>query len=336
MIQQQRGFIPIDVRSQPKGYEVLWLDVGEFRFTKTKFEYAIQNLLATPPPKNSITTNLEQLATEAFISDAIYPSGFIFHMSRCGSTLLAKALARSPHHIVIDEGTPLNDGLWHYLTQGWRAPVADHEDALRIYRNLVLALGRRRTLDQTKFFVKFRSWNVLFADFITKVFPDVPCLFIYRHPVEVLVSSQWNPVWTLGFKQQNVGAYMLDQPLPVIQAMDELSFLTQIFARYFKTILHNKTDNLRFLNYDQLTRDRFPAILEHTFHYQTAPDQLMAMQTQFNYYSKDDNDMIQFTSDTQAKQEAATIAMRQLVDQELMDLYAALEGSEQNLARWLT
>ncbi|MBX3012667.1 MAG: hypothetical protein KF832_14220 [Caldilineaceae bacterium] len=336
MIQQQRGFIPIDVKHQHQEYQVQWLDVGAFRFTKTKFEYAIQGLLATHAAETLLTTNLEPLAMPQLVPDSLYPAGFIFHMSRCGSTLLAKSLARSIHHIVIDEGTPLNDGVWHYLTQGWQAAVMTDAHALQIYRNLVLALGRQRTAEQRAYFVKFRSWNALFADFIIKAFPDVPCLFIYRDPVEVLVSSHWNPVWTLGFKQQNVGAYMLREPLAEIQAMDEFVFLAKIFARYFKTVLQNPSDKLHFLNYDRLTNSNFQTILERAFQYPILPDQLAVMQTQFEYYSKDDNDTTHFISDKAAKQAAATAAMRKLVDQELMDLYRQLEHSDRNLAQWLT
>jgi hypothetical protein len=49
-------------------------------------------------------------------------------------------------------------------------------------------MGRQRTSEQKAYFVKFTSYNVLFIDFIKAAFPDVPCLFLYREPGEVLVS----------------------------------------------------------------------------------------------------------------------------------------------------
>ncbi|CAN5749401.1 sulfotransferase family protein [soil metagenome] len=334
-VQQQTGFIPVDVRPKPNGHDVVWMDVGEYAFTKAKFEHSIRQLATASTLVETLTTDIELLANQDFLSDVLYPSGFIFHMSRCGSTLFAKALARTPQHIVIDEGTPLNDGLWHYLTGGWQKPIAYTEQAKTIYRNLVLALGRRRTNEQQAYFVKFRSWNAVFMDFITQIFPDVPVLFIYRDPVEVLVSGQWNRVWTLDLKGLEPGAYMTGCPLPATQAMDDLTFLAKFYARYFSTALQAKTNRLTYLNYEQLTQANFPKILKHAFGYQASAEQLAFMETQFGYYSKDDEDVVHFTSDKQAKQQAATQAMRQLVDQEMLGLYQQLDRSERNLAKWL-
>ncbi|MCE7984878.1 MAG: hypothetical protein DYG89_27205 [Caldilinea sp. CFX5] len=335
LIQQHTGFIPVDVQPTPTSHEVTWLNVGKYRFTKAKFEFAIRGLITTDQGKESVTTALTDLADQTLLTDALYPTGFIFHISRCGSTLLAKALARTPDHVVIDEGTPLNDGLWHYLTKGWQQPVVDDEQAFTIYRNLLLAMGRRRTCQQQKYFVKFRSWNALFIDFITRAFPDVPCLFLYRDPVEVLVSGQWKRVWTLDFKGLAPGAYMSSCSVAATQAMDDLTFLAKIYRRYFETALHTKAARLQFLNYDQLTQENYPAILAHAFGYQASPDQLAMMQTQFAYYSKDDEDTIHFTSDKEAKQQAATQTVRQIVAQEMGDLYAQVEASARNLRRLL-
>jgi hypothetical protein len=334
-IQQHVGFIPIDVQPTCKGHEVVWLDVGDYRFTTAKFEFAIRRLTTAEQESKRVTTAITALADKAFLADTLYPAGFIFHMSRCGSTLLAKALARTPNHIVIDEGTPLNDGVWHYLTNGWREPVANQQDAFTIYKNLLLALGRQRAPDQQRYFVKFRSWNALFIDFITQVFPDVPCLFLYRDPVEVLVSGQWKPVWTLDFKGLAPGAYLSGCALAATQAMDDLTFLAKIYAGYFRAALSTKAPRLYYLNYEQLTQNNYPAILAHAFGYEAAPDQLALMQAQFIYYSKDDDDATPFTSDKAAKQQAATQTIRHIVAQEMGDLYAQLEHAQRNLGSWL-
>ena len=46
------------------------------------------------------------------------------------------------------------------------------------YKNLVLMMGRKREPDQRAYFIKFTTYNVLFIEFIKKVFPDVPCIFL--------------------------------------------------------------------------------------------------------------------------------------------------------------
>lgn len=334
-VQQQAGFIPIEVQPATTGHEVVWFDVGDHQFTKAKFEFAIQRMRAEPNARPTVTMNIEHLTTPSFLPDTLYPSGFVFHMSRCGSTLFARALARTRDHIVIDEGTPLNDGLWDLLTGGWRQPVSADARSLQICRNLILALGRRRIPEQQRYFVKFRSWNVLFIELITQAFPDVPCLFLYRDPVEVLVSSQWNPVWTLDFKATATGAYMIEHSLAATQAMDDLTFLAKVFARYFVAALQTNVKQLSYLNYEQLTRANFPAILMHAFNYQPTADQLALMQTQFDYYSKDDEDAVRFTPDKEAKQAAATTEIRRVANEEIMATYAQIERSARNLVQWL-
>ena len=37
------------------------------------------------------------------------PNGFIFHMSRCGSTLVSQMLAAHPNHTVISEASPIDE-----------------------------------------------------------------------------------------------------------------------------------------------------------------------------------------------------------------------------------
>ena len=46
------------------------------------------------------------------------PTGFVFHLSRCGSTLVSQMLAALPQNVVLSEAGPINDALRAHL----RAP----------------------------------------------------------------------------------------------------------------------------------------------------------------------------------------------------------------------
>ncbi|MEZ4869005.1 MAG: hypothetical protein R3C14_47225 [Caldilineaceae bacterium] len=331
-VRQDPGFIPVAIDSTGVEHNVVWLNVGDYQFTESKFRYSIQNLATQPKPGERIVTDIRMLAADDFLAQTLYPSGFIFHISRCGSTLLAKALARAPQHIVIDEGTPLNDGLWHYFTQGWQHQVAETTENISLLRNLVLALGRKRALEHQHYFVKFRSWNVVFLDFITRVFPDVPCLFLYRDPVEVLASADMRPVWVLDFKGLPSGAFLADVPLARTITMSDVDFLTDLFSRYFLTALQATSNQLAYLNYDQILAQNLAPILHHAFNFSTTPATLQGMLTQFDYYSKDDSDTVRFISDKALKQQAATAEIRAAVAHRLDALYTQVERSPKNLA----
>lgn len=331
LIQQNRGFIPVRIENQDTDHRIVWWNVGDYQFTESKFRYSIEHLTTQNHQVEQFSTDIKLLASDLLWDDTIYPSGFIFHMSRCGSTLLAKSMARVPEHIVIDEGTPLNDGLWHYLTNGWRTPVAASDENLSLLKNIVLALGRKRTSEQQTYFVKFRSWNVIFIDLILRAFPDVPALFIYRDPAEVMVSATMRPVWILDFKGLPPGAFLSGTTQTATIAMSTLEFLTSFYTRYLESALSITSDQLLYLNYDQIQAENLASILQLAFDYSVTNSMLAQMHVQFSYYSKDDSDTIRFLSDKEEKRRAITPDIQQAVAQKLDGLYQKLNLSSRNL-----
>jgi hypothetical protein len=109
------------------------------------------------------------------------PDGFIFHMSRCGSTLVARMLAALPGTALVAEAAPLDA----IVRLAWRA---DWPEARRIaaLRAMVGALGRRPS---ARFVVKLNAWHALALPLFRAAFPDVPWLFLYRDPAEILASQ---------------------------------------------------------------------------------------------------------------------------------------------------
>ena len=66
-------------------------------------------LSATPlQPALPATDSIDVLLEWQEQSPGLPPSGFIFHMSRCGSTLAARMLAASPRNIVLSEADPID------------------------------------------------------------------------------------------------------------------------------------------------------------------------------------------------------------------------------------
>ena len=56
---------------------------------------------------------------------------------------------------------------------------------------------------QSRLFVKFDAWSTLDLPLIRRAFPDVPCVFLFRNPVEVLISQS-----------RQYGAHVLPGVLP--------------------------------------------------------------------------------------------------------------------------
>jgi hypothetical protein len=113
------------------------------------------------------------------------PAGFIFHMSRCGSTLIAQMLAQLSSATVLSEPQPL-DALLQFRGR------VDDATLCRWLRGMASALARPHT-GGCRLFVKFHAWHVLELPLIRRAFPAVPWIFVFREPRAVLRSHERMP-----------------------------------------------------------------------------------------------------------------------------------------------
>jgi hypothetical protein len=104
------------------------------------------------------------------------PRGLIFHMSRCGSTLVAQMLAAAAQSTVLSEAPPLD------------AAVQLEAGNAGILAAMVAALGRRQPAGG-RLFLKLDSWHAMSLPLIRRSFPTSPWVFLYRDPIEVIVSQ---------------------------------------------------------------------------------------------------------------------------------------------------
>jgi hypothetical protein len=170
---------------QATGPVVEWCHLGSRRFAHPFFDTTIQ--LALESPFNSLFrhhTTMTALRDWAAISPGIAPTGFIFHMSRCGSTAVSQVLASLAENVVISEAGPLDALARAHL----RVPQASMEQRIAWLQWMVSALGQRREGNERRYFIKFDARTTLELPLVRLAFPEVPWIFVYRDPVEVLVS----------------------------------------------------------------------------------------------------------------------------------------------------
>ena len=111
------------------------------------------------------------------------PDGFIFHMSRSGSTLTAAMLATLPDSLVLSEAAPLDTLIRLIIGESWPAKRANAALAALLH-----AFGRARP-PGAPFVVKLHCWHALALNRLRAAFPDVPWIFLYREPAEVIASQ---------------------------------------------------------------------------------------------------------------------------------------------------
>ena len=161
---------------------VEWCYTGETRFDDPFFDQTIERCLRRPfPLLFRQTTPLSETARLVADSAPSEPAGFIFHASRCGSTLLSQMLAALPGVHVLSEASPVDTVLRARVA----SPGTSTDQLVSWVRTIVLALCRPGS---TSVF-KLDSWSTVELPVLRQAFPDVPWVFLYREPREI-ISSQ--------------------------------------------------------------------------------------------------------------------------------------------------
>ena len=175
-----RAWTPARVRE--RSGEIDWC-IGDGRFADSFFEQTVDRAMQHPfNLAFTRRTPLEVLDEVAALAPELTPAAFIFHMSRCGSTLITQMLAQLPATIVLSEAQPL-DALLKLRGHG-----VDDATLIRWLRGMMSAFVLPRGGEQ-RLVIKFHAWHVLELDFIARAFPGVPCIFVFREPRDVLASQ---------------------------------------------------------------------------------------------------------------------------------------------------
>jgi hypothetical protein len=106
------------------------------------------------------------------------PAGMVFHVGRCGSTLVSQLLKQVPGVTVYSEPLPFND----LLVPPQREPRARLVAALRVLGDLYARHAGG------PYVIKFSSWNTLYCGLLCEAFPATPWVLCMRDPLEVAVS----------------------------------------------------------------------------------------------------------------------------------------------------
>ncbi|OGS54241.1 MAG: hypothetical protein A3J40_00350 [Erythrobacter sp. RIFCSPHIGHO2_12_FULL_63_10] len=327
------GMVPIaiDPETETGGAgKVLWADIGDHPFREWQFMYTVEALAKSGAIGDSFTSDFAILQDDRILADPIEPSGFLFHISRCGSTLTAKALARLPRHVVINQGGPLQRGFWAAITRDWTEEAVPSPENLKAFRNLVLAMTRRRRSEQERAFVKFISWNTLYMDFAMQAFPDVPALFLYREPVEVIASVLRETSAVLWAKGRRQAGFLTGLDWRTTADMGTVEYLALCFARYLK-LAEETSGRVAHVNYTAINPENFPQMLSRGLNFDPGPDELALMQEQFHFHSKDDSDQQKFRSDSAEKRASMPPEDQRKVAGICGDLVARLDRSAANL-----
>jgi len=180
----RRGWQPFALEWDAGGAELLW-GCGETD-ARAPFHESTLAALRTRPFKRCLALRmpLAPARVDDLERSALPLAGLVLHESRCGSTLVAQSLKAWPGTRVVGEPALLDTALF--------AALAGHDPGWLLFRGTLAALCQPAG-DDVRVIVKLDAWHALALGTLRARMPAVPWLFVYRDPLEVLVSHAREP-----------------------------------------------------------------------------------------------------------------------------------------------
>jgi hypothetical protein len=311
------GWIPTGIEwagSHPAAVE--WCFLGGMQFTEPFFEATVQRAMENPfrmlfRPQLPV----EVLEERAVTHPGIAPTGFIFHMSRCGSTLITQMLAASNENVVVSEGWPIESAIGYDL----RRPEVSEEQRRRLLRGIIHALGQPRIGTERRYFVKFDAIHTIYLPLVRSAFPEVPWVFVYRDPLEVMVSQLMKAAaWSLPEMAHKIS-------LPAASSASREEYLADLIVALCEAGLKSAQESRGMLiNYTELPNTIYSDLAEH-YHCTWSDEERGRM---FRAATRDAKYPDRpFSADSETKRRQAEHRVRELCAGKLGDVYSRLEAA---------
>jgi hypothetical protein len=315
---QLSGWTPIRVQWDRSPAVIRWYFTGGIDFSDPFFDQTIERCLRDPFRLLFWReTEIDDLAEFAKRSPGLQPAGFIFHMSRSGSTLVAQMLAGLGSTLVVSEA-PAIDAVLRAQTA---CPDVSERDLVDWLGSMVSALGQRRRPGQRRYVIKLDAWAILQLPLIRMAFPQTPCVFVYRDPVEVVVSHL-----------NRRGYHMIPGTLPQswvglssgqAESVNAEQYVAAVLARLCEAALGAaRAGQLTLIPYCSLPGS-VPETVAPLFGIDVGPSERAVFAGVAARDAK--NPAIPFVADAIAKQRRATAAARAAVDASVGPVYESLE-----------
>ena len=296
------NWIPLKLIEKDNEIYFEWIYLGDLKYADPFFDETIAKCKSHAFNSKSfkVVSSVENLIEWADELISVDLKSLVFHVSRCGSTMLSQSLASSSENIMVSEA-PIID-------QILRSDLFSDDKKSVLIKSVLKLLGQKRFPEQQHLIVKLDAWHIFKASYLRSLFPEIPFGLLYRNPTEVLKSHQ-----------KMAGMHMVPHVLPSIifgisaKEINEISFEQYgglVLEKYFQGFLdfYKRDTNVVILNYNEGMK----AVLEKFISFiivEYADDALEKIYDRLKRHSK--NQSVVFTGD-QFKEEALQIDFSRL------------------------
>ncbi|MEI6191114.1 MAG: hypothetical protein WCP24_01935 [bacterium] len=291
--------------------------VKNFNILQSQIKLPNENELLSRPVHYEETSNqivntpiekfIEKFGNSTSVLSIDEKIGFIFHMSRCGSTLFTQMLTASNKFFVLSEPTIINAVLDPALE-------IDESTRIKLLKACINALNSCAPITSERTIIKFRSWNTLFIDMISGCFKDIPWVFIHRNGIEVLASVLKKPPGWLRSKNLYTKYFskILNTEQTQINKMPLDEFAIKLLGKFCSFAKDCQVGKKKFIEYFDIKKV-FPDIIKVQWNIELTQKEKDEAKTISSLYSKDTEKKELFTSDTEEKQNQITDKQKELV-----------------------
>lgn len=317
------GWLPIDavvVNGRPG---LQWLEMSEVRLSEPFFQQTVDRAKTDGINRRESFTEFDVLLQLEKVLEAVPPTGFIFHSSRCGSTLVANACRAINGAIVLSEANAIDKLIARFITDTDDAGVKESLYSVFL-RGVVHALGQRRLGNERHLFIKFSCCSFSQIECIRRIWPRVPCVFLYRDPVETIVSNVNDvPSWLVD-EDRRVLASIIGSSAPAVAEMSLEELCARTIGSLYEKACGLASDGCLLLNYKQLSMPVISSVLSF-FNVAPSSEELERIVRAGRVYSKEVSGTRTFTADADEKQELASNLVREMAAAWAIEPYQRLE-----------
>lgn len=283
------NWIPYQMDCSENEISFRWIFVGDKKYSEPFFHETTAKCRVFEENRHQFksTTTSDGLIEYAAALPSLDPTAFVFHVSRCGSTLLTQLLSIDSQNIVLAEPPILDDVLRKLSFENYEI---SEEKKNQLIRAVIKLLGQKRTSEEQKYFIKLDSWHIFYYEKLRMLFPNTPFIFSFRRPDEVIRSQVKEAGMhaapgviepaLFGFKLEEI--LQLERPRYIAKVLEKYfecylkivkQDTTTLFINYGRGMLNNLEKIEGFLEYT-IPKDIREQMLERTKFHSKLPNKV--------------------------------------------------------------
>lgn len=258
----------------------------------------------------------------------------VFHESRCGSTLVANmCVAANPtEHRVYSESTPPIVALKNVCGESYeRCPLST---AAKVLEDVMYLMSRSDDEKEQRVFFKIQSLGTRNLEVFQTAYPKTPWLFVYREPVQVLMSqlsagvNHANCVRGRSRPGRLVERLVHAHDQSRVEQLSGEDYCAAHLASITETAVERLNDRGIPVNYKDLPGVFWERILPSIYGRALTNEEIARMQDVSSQYSKGRGKRAgEFTGDSEQKEKTASEAVRAAAAAFLASSFAKLEAA---------